>query len=428
MKNEIKKLSVFKFINILRERWRRFKNASSAPIKEEYPVNTLARKLHPKIQYALVQNVVDHNSDTRTYVLIPNQKMGTEEFAYFSAGQYISISLEIDGKKTTRAYSLSSSPRESLAGQYEITVKKVNDGLVSQFIFENWKEGTEVEISAPLGNFEYVGLRDSKNVIGVAGGSGITPFLSMAKAIAQGDEDFNLIILYGCRNNSSILFKKEFDELQSLSDKIKVVYVLSDEKNPDFEYGFIDSKIIKKYAPSENYSIFICGPQSMYTYLDKELSKLSLEKKYIRREMFGEIHDIKTQSGFSENYEDLSSVERVKKEEIGDRGDLSEKTSFPDKLENQSDESQIKITLTTHGITKSVYGDKKDTILQILEKNGIVIPTQCRSGECGWCHTLLKSGKVFIPENLDFRRKADEIYGFIHPCCSFALTDVELEN
>jgi len=69
----------------------------------------------------------------------------------------------------------------------------------------------------------------------------------------------------------------------------------------------------------------------------------------------------------------------------------------------------------------------KDTILRALEKAGVAAPSHCRGGECGYCRSRLVSGKVYIPEGLDMRRLADSRYGYIHPCCSFPLTDIEIE-
>ncbi len=69
----------------------------------------------------------------------------------------------------------------------------------------------------------------------------------------------------------------------------------------------------------------------------------------------------------------------------------------------------------------------RDTILQILEQNGVAAPSHCRSGECGYCHSRLISGEVFVPDNMDYRRIADLQFGYIHPCCTFALGDISIE-
>lgn len=393
-KLKIDSLSINAFFKLMQERPRNFKKSILKEIPKEYPINKLARELHPSKQYVRIANIEDHGHDCKTYTLIPNTTKGTAKLAYFSSGQYITVFLTINGMKVTRAYSLSSAPYECLGENdfYQITVKAAKDGLVSNYILDTWTVGTEVEIAAPEGNFDYVSLRDAPVVVGIAGGSGITPFLSFAKSIAHGDEDFNLILLYGSRDSNSILFKEEFEDLAKKSDKIKIVHVLSNEEKEGFEHGFMTADLIKKYAPTTSYSVFLCGPQAMYNFIDKELEKLGLEKKYIRHEMFGEIHSAKTQ----EDYPGSSATE-------------------------------VSITVTICDETRTVTGSSDDTILQILEKNGIAVPNRCRSGECGWCHTLVKSGNYWIPKKLDFRRKADLKYNFIHPCCTFALSDMEID-
>lgn len=393
-KLKINSLKVNEFFKLMQERPSKFKHSIIKPILKEYPVNKLAREIHPAKQFVKVSEIQEHGTDCKTYTLIADISKGTEKLAYFASGQYITFFLTINGIKVTRAYSLSSAPYESLGedGYYQITVKSAKDGLVSNYILDTWSVGTEVEIAAPEGNFDYVGLRDAPTVVGIAGGSGITPFLSFAKSIAHGDEDFNLVLLYGSRDTQNILFKEQFDELQKQSDKIKVVHVLSNEEVAGFEHGFITADLVKKYAPAAPYSVFLCGPQAMYNFMDKELEKLGLERKFIRHEMFGEIHSAKSQEGYP--------------------------GSAP---------AEVKITVTICDETRTVTGSSDDTILQILEKGGIAVPNRCRSGECGWCHTLVKSGNYWVPSKIDFRRKADLKYNFIHPCCTFALSDMELD-
>ena len=113
----------------------------------------------------------------------------------------------------------------------------------------------------------------------LAGGSGITPFLSMARAIRDGVEDFNLTILFGSRTEESILFREELDEICAACDKVKVVHVLSDEEKAGFEHGFITADIIQKYAVAP-YSVFICGPEAMYRFLSGEVAKLALPRRW----------------------------------------------------------------------------------------------------------------------------------------------------
>ena len=395
MASPIKTLPMRTFLPMLGNRQARFESGAAEIPAEADHAKELARALHPKRQYLKVSAVTERSSDCKSFTLVPDSSRGTSALAYFGAGKYLTVFQQIAGLPITRAYSISSSPSDSLKGFYELTIKRVDGGLLSNYILNNWEVGTEVEVSAPSGNFEYQPLRDASKVIGLAGGSGITPFLSMASAIADGDEDFELTLLYGSRNQDNILFREKLDEIAARTPKFKVVHVLSDADcvlPEGAERGFITAEVIKKYAPeNEPYSVFLCGPQQMYAFADKELEKLNLERKFIRHEMFGEFHDPKNQPDYP--------------------SDVPETVS---------------ITVTIQDETKTVTGSTSDSVMQILEKNGIAVPARCRSGECGFCHTHLISGKVYVPENMEYRRLADHKFGCIHPCCSFPLTDLTL--
>ena len=390
----LKKLKGLKFIKMLPDRQARFEEAKAELPSFSDNATALARALHPKKQYLKIAEIIERGEDCKSFVLVPDTEKGTKELAYFGAGKYLTVFENIDGMPVTRAYSISSSPKDSLEGKYVLTIKLVEGGLVSRYIFDTWAVGSSVEVSAPAGNFEYQELRDAKNVICLAGGSGITPFVSMANAIADGDEDFNLTLLYGSRTYDNILFRDELAELEKKCDKIKVVHVLSaEDKDIDgIEKGFITAELIKKYAPeNEAYSVFLCGPQQMYEFVDKELEKLNLPKKYIRHEMFGEFHNPATQADYPQGVPET-----------------------------------VKITVKCQDETFTVEGSTADSVVQILEKSKIAVPTRCRSGECGFCHSHLLSGKIYVPKKLEFRRLADYKFDCFHPCCSFPLTDLEI--
>lgn len=393
---DIKSLKATKFLDMLSHRQARFEVAQAE--LPDFPDNAavLAKALHPKRQYLKIESIQERGEDCKSFTLVPDKERGTEALAYFGAGEYLTVFETIEGMPVTRAYSISSSPKESLEGKYVLTIRLVEGGLMSRYIFDNWQVGTEVQVSAPAGNFEYQPLRDAKKVVCLAGGSGITPFISMAKAVCDGDEDFEMILLYGSKSSDCILFKDELAELEKSCDKIKVVHVLSEEKGrakKGMEKGFITAELIKKYAPeNEAYSVFICGSQQMYAFVDKEVEKLGLEKKYIRHEMFGEFHNPASQE------------------------------DYPSEVPET-----VKITVTIQDKTYTVEAKTGDSVMQSLEKNGIAVPARCRSGECGFCHSHLLSGKVYVPKNLEYRRLADYKFGCIHPCCSFPLTDLVMD-
>lgn len=364
--------------------------AKPLPPTNSYKPNQIANALHPSVQYLKVSKIVD-NENAKTYYLEANVEKGTKALAYFSAGQYLSIELEIGKMKLNRPYSLASSPKESLEGIYMLTIKRVEGGLASNFILDNWVVGTEVTASEPLGTFTYEPLRDAKTVIGLAGGSGITPFRSLAKAIVDGDEDAELILLYGTNTLEEAIFQEEFEELAKQSPKFKLVNVLSNEEKEGFEKGFITAELIKKYAP-EQYSIFMCGPKAMVNFVDKEIEKLNLRKKFVRHELFGEYFNPEKEA------------------------------DYPSEVA-----PTFNITVRIAGKEQTIVANANDSILRSLEKNGIKSQAHCRSGECGWCHSHLISGEIYAPKSVEGRREADLIYGYIHPCCSFPLSDLVIE-
>ena len=366
--------------------------ANKLPELSDYVPNQIAKALHPEVQHLKVVKIEDEAANCKRYYLAPNADKGTTALAWFSAGQYLSISLEIGQAKLTRPYSIASSPREALEGIYMLTIQRVPGGLASQYIHDNWAVGTEVTASAPLGNFTYEPLRDAKTVVAVVGGSSITPFRAFAKAIADGDEDAELVLIYGSRTLEDTMFHSELKALEKSCGKFRLVNVFSDEQREGYEHGFITADIIRKYAPEGEYSLFVCGPQVMRKFVDKEIETLGLRRKFIRNELFGEYFGPAKEADYPQNVA-----------------------------------SEFTVTVRIAGKEYTVTAPADQSLLRTLEANGIAAPSHCRSGECGWCHSRLVSGQIYTPKSVDGRREADLLYGYIHPCCSFPISDLVVE-
>ena len=394
-KSLLKGLGVGAFLNEVKLREEHISKGAETIPTSIYNPNILASKLHPTVQFVKVKQVIDRG-DAKTFILEPNETKGTKELAYFKAGQYISVVVEFDGHFMCKPYSICSSPKKALGevdNTYEITVKLQKDGYASTYILNNWEVGTEVTISAPVGQFTYERLRDRKDVIAIAGGSGITPFISMASAIADGIQDFNLTILYGNKTFDSILLKKELDEIVARANgKVKVIHVLSDEKKDGFEYGFINETLIRKYA-TDDYSIFVCGPKAMYKFVTDEIAKLDLPRRKVRFELSGE-------------YGNPTNDEKYPK-------DKADKT--------------YNVKVWIRGESQDITCKSEETLLHAMETAGIRVLSDCRSGICGWCHSRLIKGETYIPESNDGRRAADKKFGWVHPCVTFPLSDIEIE-
>lgn len=365
--------------------------APSIPMGHD-PIKELANKLHPSELHLKADSIVDETPSTKTYRFVKNEG---PDIPYFQAGQYISFKLNIGDSFVTRPYTISSSPYETLGKNpyVEVTMKVKPGGLVSEYIFENWKVGTLVTANMPLGHFYYEPLRDAKNVVAMAGGSGITPFKSMAKEIVNGKLDMNLTILYGSRFKNDIIFYEELEELAKKSKgKVKVVNILSDEENWDGEKGFINAEVIKKYSDPKNTTYYVCGPGAMYNFIDKEIAKLGVPEKRYRKEVCGEDPDIYRMA------------------------------DFPEKAKNKT--YKIKVNMGCESV--EIPANSRETVLVALERAGIKQDSNCRSGECGFCRSKLEKGNVYVNKKNDGRRSADKEYGYFHPCSSYPISDLEI--
>lgn len=383
-------LDMLKFKNMAKVRERAIQAAPALEVTADYTINNKAKALHPDYQELVIDKVIDHEAaGAKTYLM--RSKDGGP-LAYFRAGQYLSLKLGIDGSEISRPYSISSCPKDALKGVVSVTVRSNPGGFAAEHMLAEFKEGDEVLSSGPQGNFYYEPLRDPEHIVALAGGSGITPFLSMAQAIAEGTEDFDLTILFGSRTKEQILFKEELDELAAGCDKIHVVHVLSDEEAEGFEHGFITADLIKKYA-KEPYSVFVCGPEAMYKFLKGELDKLGLPRKNIRCEMLGVTKNIAQAEGFP--------AEAVGKE--------------------------FDITVRQGAYEYAIKANAEEPVLVAIERAGITAPSRCRSGECGWCRSKVLSGTFFAPAENENRRYSDIQWNYIHPCATFPTSDMVIE-
>ena len=375
------------FKNLPLRRDKAISEAEDKDINTSFPINSNAARLHPSVQKMVVSRIIEREgSGARTLIL---KTEDNSPAAWFRAGQYVSVKMKIGQSYVTRPYSISSSPKLTKDGKIFITVKENPGGFVADFILKELQEGDSVLVSGPEGNFYHDRLRDRGNVVAVAGGSGITPFLSMAYAIRDGIEDFNLTILFGSRTEKSILFRSELDSIVEETDKVRVIHVLSDEEVPGFEHGFVTADLVRRYAPSD-YSLFICGPEGLYRHMEGVAEELGLPKRLVRREIIGV-------SGRM-----VSSV-------------------------SDSPEVFHKLSVIQGPYRYEITASSKETLLVAMERAGILAPARCRSGECGWCRSKILSGSVIIPTQNDFRRHMDRETDHIHPCVSFPASDIVLE-
>lgn len=231
---------------------------------------------------------------------------GLKKEFQFTQGQHLTLRFQINGKEERRSYSMCSSPLES---DISVTVKKVKSGKVSNYIHDQVRPGTPVEVMPPEGRFfTQLDGEQKKNYYLIAAGSGITPIMSMLKTILEVEPMSFVFLLYGNRNEEEIIFKNELDRLAGRYEgQLYVEYTLSQPKREkpkglgglfskgkttwDGKTGRIEAGIVQQFlaenAPRHKQSeYFICGPGNMIETAEKALLAGGVDKKNIHHEYF----------------------------------------------------------------------------------------------------------------------------------------------
>lgn len=347
--------------------------------------DAIISRIHPAKLNLIVSEMIHQTKDATTIRLVSKDGY----LPPFEAGQYINIFAEIEGVRTSRPYSICSSPKQR--AYYDITIARIAKGFVSSYFLNEVKVGDTFEATAPAGNFHYNPIFHGKNLVFLAGGSGVTPFMSMIREVLSTELDRNIHLIYGNRAEEGTLFLEELKDLAARHSNFKFSLVLS-EPNPWYVglTGFINGECIKNEVLNiPDSTFYICGPQVMYDFCLAELSKLNIPQRKIHREMFGARQDIQHEPGWPEN---LTGEE----------------------------EFEIKI----HG-GKTIKARSNESLLTALERSGVRVNVCCRSGECSLCRVKLVSGKVFQPRGV-LLRYADEKYGYVHSCKSYPMSDLEI--
>ncbi|MBQ5950750.1 MAG: iron-sulfur cluster-binding domain-containing protein [Lachnospiraceae bacterium] len=373
---------------VTKRRQAAYDRASAKPAHKD-PMGAVAKALHPGLIPLTVESVRPASKTAKTIRFTSEAHL-----PYFRAGQFLTLVIERDGYRVTRPYSISSAPYET-RGEHpcvEITVRRPKEGgFIANYLYDEVRAGDTFLGEVGLGEFHYEALRDARHVVAAAGGSGITPFVSMAKEIKNGREDFDLTILYGSVSEDDIVLREELEA--AACDRVHVVHVLSGD-NPGWtgEKGFLNRDIIKKYS-AEDTTYFVCGPQVMYDFVQKELEALSVPKRRVRFEVFGQVRDITAFAGYPQEKKDDTYRLRVR---IG----VSE-TEIPARA--------------------------SEPIAVALERAGLKIHTACRSGSCGFCRIKVLSGKYFVCPQNDGRRGADRDFHYVHACSTYPLGDMTVK-
>lgn len=279
----------------------------------------------------------------------------------FKPGQFITIrAASPDAADLQRCYSLSNAPGEAF---YRISVKRVADGRMSNWLHSRLGEGDMVLANAPAGGFH---LNESDTpVVLVSGGIGITPMLAMLEHLHATGSARDVHFLHGCRNGRDFAFATRLRALQDRHRPLRLRRWFSDpgvDDLPGRDYdhsGRIDVQALLDHLPAAPFDVFICGPGAMMQDLVAGLRAAGIAEQHIHFEAFGP-----------------ASVPRA--EGSGSPAD--------------GDTAAVPVNFARSG--KQATSRPGITLLELAEAAGVGIPTACRSGSCGTCQTPIVSGTV----------------------------------
>ncbi|MCX5851555.1 MAG: FAD-binding oxidoreductase [Deltaproteobacteria bacterium] len=354
-------------------------------IPGRYVTKEYVDRLHPARLTLKVSDLIEETPSTKTLRLTSSNGA----LPPFLAGQYIALYPVVGPIKTGRPYSISSPPSQT--GHYDITVRRVEDGLVSNYLLDEIKTGDTIEASGPSGQFYFNPLVHDKTMVCIAGGSGITPFMSMIRDITDRGLDREVFLFYGNRTTKDIIFNDELAHIASRFGNIHFIPVIEKPaKSYKGKCGFITGATVKEViGNTKNKTFFMCGPQGLYDFCLPELETLSIPGRKIRRELYGPPTQIWKYPG------------------------------WPKKIK-----AETAFTVSVKG-GESFTAKAGESLLASIEKEGIAVPSLCRSGECSMCRVKVLKGKVFQPAGT-LVRKSDRWFGYVHSCVSFPIEDLEI--
>jgi ring-1,2-phenylacetyl-CoA epoxidase subunit PaaE len=331
----------------------------------------------------------------------------------YTHGQYLTLKFQINEKEERRAYSMSSSPLEN---GVTVTVKKVDKGIVSNHICNNLKAGDMVDVMVPQGRFTLQLDEETNRTFYLFGaGSGITPLMSIGKTILEKEPLSTVFLFYGNRNEGSIIFKHQLDEMeQKYQNQFMVCHTLSQPKKEKSgglgsifkkakmswqgEVGRVDDLSVKKFLAdnptrSKEAHYFVCGPGGMIDDVESALLEIGVDKKSVHSERFTS---------------NISDDESTTHSGVGVPIDGAKLTVH---LDGETIEAEVKKG-------KSIL----DTLLDLKHEP----PYSCCSGSCSTCMAKIIKGKVEM--EACYALDDDEIEeGFILTCQSHPTTaEVEI--
>ena len=331
-----------------------------------------------------VVSVIRETADTCSLVLgIPQ---GMERTFRYRAGQFVTIQIPYGGKTLSRCYSLASCP--DCESEHKITIKRIADGRISNWINDNVKVGDVLQCLAPGGLF--VLNKAANDVVLFAGGSGITPVISLIKSVLV-SSNRRARLIYANRDEQSVIFRAELDALaERFPDRLELIYRCDDRD------GFVETPQVHAWARDRREAEFyVCGPAAFMSTIERALLDEGVAEERVHIERF------------------------VSPPDPDDKPVVVAPAAA-------AEEAPEKIAVYLDGKLQDVPYENGQTVLVACQTAGLRPPFSCTEAFCGCCMAKLAKGQVRMKNN-DFLSKKEVAQGWVLTCQSIPLTsDVEI--
>ena len=335
-----------------------------------------------------VARIFQETATVKTFRLI-DPLFGKLPFTYLP-GQFLTVTVSLEGRPVKRSYSISSSPTER--DYCEITVKREEHGAVSRFLHDRVHEDDTLLITAPSGRFTFTG-EESTSVVLIGGGVGVTPMMSAVRYLTKRSWLHDIYFVFAARGKADIIFREELEYLRRRYPNLHVIIVLEEVDAPAEEYikGRITREVLETRIPDlPTRRVHICGPPPMMNAVKAILAEMGVPAEQIRTEIF--------------------------------QGKEQPRT----KLETLP-AAQAKVAVVTFAKSnRTAMMAPTKTVLEASEDVGVNIEYSCRVGTCGVCRTKLLSGTVTM-EVQDGLEPGEKENNIILACQAKSMADLSVD-
>lgn len=347
-----------------------------------------------------VANIVRETPESVSFSVIPSPEHA-DKF-HFIPGQYLTFRKQMNGEEIRRTYSICTSPED---GELRVGVKAIPDGVFSNFVNNELKEGDELEAMPPMGHFTTeIKPGTGKHYVAMVAGSGITPVLSLIKSILAGDPWAHFSLFYGNRATPHIMFREILEGLKNkYTTRFALYHVLSREStDSEIFNGRIDADKCEVWLktivpPASVDEWFLCGPGDMIIAVREKLQKHGVPSNSIHTELFTAPG---SNMGAHSSEKKASSIAEV----------------------------ESRITVVIDGLSTHFTLDSRgDSILDAALHAGADVPYACKGAVCCTCKAKLEQGKVEM--DLNYALSQEEVEnGYILTCQAHPISEYVVVN